>query len=362
MNFLALLSSLIFYTEAFKLSFYKNTNCAGEFVGTWVGGEGQGCRQEYSGLAEGVVVQSTGPVDDFTTVQFYSSDDCTPGTEMTRANVGCLTVDQGVVGAYNSFQVVSTNSLAARSSKRRTLGQRRHTFPFPSAAAKTPSTPIVYHGMGISFEGIEYKLHQIHANGYIGILPNEWDDAIHVMNNAELVPDNLVRNLTIREVDERDLLEALCSTFATCIERASETGVAVKDVLNPYVEKTGTTAKAVGKAIFDFLKSPFFTQVAVETAGGLVPAALGGVIQAVVGAQVQGNTNNAQACSQQQDQIDALISIVQSQVSALEAASAKITAQQNDAGDEVFTVTVTVVACGTTLESSCGVPAGFCTS
>jgi hypothetical protein len=78
---------------------------------------------------------------------------------------------------------------------------------------------------------------------------------------------------------------------------------------------------------------------------------------------VAGSTNNAQACSREQDQIDALISIVKSQISALDAASAKITTQQNDPGDEVFTVTVTVVACGTTLEGTgCGVPAGFCTS
>ncbi|KIW91935.1 uncharacterized protein Z519_07905, partial [Cladophialophora bantiana CBS 173.52] len=67
MIFLAIVTYLVFGTEAFKVSFYKNTNCAGEFVGAWIGGEGQGCRQEYAGLAEGVVVESTGPVDDSTT-------------------------------------------------------------------------------------------------------------------------------------------------------------------------------------------------------------------------------------------------------------------------------------------------------
>jgi hypothetical protein len=68
-----------------------------------------------------------------------------------------------------------------------------------------------------------------------------------------------------------------------------------------------------------------------DTVAGLIPGAVGGVVQAVVGAQVAGNTNNAAACSQQNDQIDALISIVSSQISALSAASAKITAQENDA-------------------------------
>jgi len=48
MIFLAIVTYLVFGTEAFKVSFYKNTNCAGEFVGAWIGGEGQGCRQEYA--------------------------------------------------------------------------------------------------------------------------------------------------------------------------------------------------------------------------------------------------------------------------------------------------------------------------
>ncbi|EXJ73896.1 uncharacterized protein A1O5_03658 [Cladophialophora psammophila CBS 110553] len=101
--FLAIVTYLVFGTEAFKVSFYKNINYAEEFVRAWIGGEGQGCRQKYAGLAKGVVIESTGPVDDSTTVQFYSSEDCAPETKISRADAGCLTIDQDVIGAYKSF-------------------------------------------------------------------------------------------------------------------------------------------------------------------------------------------------------------------------------------------------------------------
>ncbi|KIW92533.1 uncharacterized protein Z519_06380 [Cladophialophora bantiana CBS 173.52] len=334
---LVLLTCLVLGTDAFTVSFYKNTNCAGEFLGTWVGGEGQGCRHEYAGLAEGVVVESTGSVDGSTMAQFDSSDDSAPGTEISRANAGCITVDQSVVGSYKSFQVVPITAPASSSSlsARHSPNQRRYPFPLSPEPRATLPTPQIYHGMQVSFDGAEYKLHQIYANAYVGILPDEWDDSIHIRNDTNLAYYELFPGLMSREVDERDLAEALCNTFASC----------------------------VSTAVFEFLQQPFFTQVAIDTVAGLVPEAVGGVVQAVVGAQVAGNTNNAAACSQQNDQIDALISIISSQISALSAASAKITAQKNDAGDEVFTVTVTVTACGTTLGSAaCSATGGFCPS
>lgn len=117
--------------------------------------------------------------------------------------------------------------------------------------------------MDLSFDGTEYKLYQIHANGYMGILPDEWDDASHTMNDAGLVPYELIRNLTDREINERDLIESLCSTFATCISASTQNAVALKDTIIPYFSAVGSAAQASGKKALDFLKSPFFTQVAV---------------------------------------------------------------------------------------------------
>ena len=111
----------------------------------------------FSGLAEGVV-ESAGPVDDSTTMQFYSSDDCNPGTEFSRADAGCLTVDQGVVGVYKSFQVVASTVLDSPSSKRRSPDQRRYPFPHPSTTRAIPPAPQIDPGMQLSFEGADYKL------------------------------------------------------------------------------------------------------------------------------------------------------------------------------------------------------------
>ncbi|EXJ67204.1 uncharacterized protein A1O5_09851 [Cladophialophora psammophila CBS 110553] len=217
--------------------------------------------------------------------------------------------------------------------------------------------------MQVSFDNAEYKLYQIYANAYVGILPDEWDDSIHIRNDTNLAHYKLIPGLMSKRVDERDLADALCNTFASCVSAAADVGVQIKDALPPLIASLKTAAQARGQKVFEFLQQPFFTQVAIDTVAGLIPGAVGGVVQAVVGAQVAGNTNNAAACSQQNDQIDALISIVSSQISALSAASAKITAQENDAGDEVFTVTVTVTACGTTLGSAaCGATGGFCPS
>ena len=51
-------------TAAFKVDFFEEANCAGEDVGSWVGGTGQGCQTKYAGEAGGAVVTSTGSVDE----------------------------------------------------------------------------------------------------------------------------------------------------------------------------------------------------------------------------------------------------------------------------------------------------------
>jgi hypothetical protein len=40
--------------------------------------------------------------------------------------------------------------------------------------------------MQVSFDNAEYKLYQIYANAYVGILPHEWDDSIHIRNDTNL--------------------------------------------------------------------------------------------------------------------------------------------------------------------------------
>ncbi|KIW64763.1 hypothetical protein PV04_09673 [Phialophora macrospora] len=356
--FLTLLCSLILHTTAFKLSFYKGPNCAGEPVGIWVGGEGQGCRQEYSGIAEGVVIQSSGAVDDLTTVQFYSSDDCSSGTEISRADVGCLTIDNGATGAYKSFQVVSSNPLARRASTRLPPKQRRRRFENTTTQESHSRAPLLYHGMTAAFDGIEYKWQQIHATGYIGILPHEWDDTLHTRNTTTVTLDN-DKHPDVNDLQERNLSEAICSTYTVCTSAIIATGDSLATIgqfAAPYLASAGQAALSAGVSVNTFLNNnPFIAQL---TAGGAA-----GVVAAWVGAKLQGDSNNCQACSTQNEQIDALISILQSQNSVLNAASATVTTQVDNAGDDVFSLTMTVVACGQALTATgCGIPAGFCTS
>jgi hypothetical protein len=44
---LFLLASFTLSSTAFKVSFYEDANCAGAFEGTWIGGESQGCRNDF---------------------------------------------------------------------------------------------------------------------------------------------------------------------------------------------------------------------------------------------------------------------------------------------------------------------------
>jgi hypothetical protein len=204
------------------------------------------------GIAEGAVIQSTGAVDDLTTVQFYSSDDCTSGTEISRADAGCLTVDNGAIGAYKSFHVVSSNPLARRASTRLPPKQRRSHFRNTTLQEPHSSGPFLYHGMAASFDGIEYKWQQIHATGYIGILPHEWDDALHARNTTEMTLEhgNGSKN---KDLEERNLYEAVCSTYMKCysgVKSLGQTDVAtIGQFAGTYLASAGQAALSAGVSV-----------------------------------------------------------------------------------------------------------------
>ncbi|KAF2430619.1 hypothetical protein EJ08DRAFT_697101 [Tothia fuscella] len=83
----------------FKLSIYVGKSCRGQALGQWVGGEAQGCQRLHGGVAASAIVTSTGPVDDTSTVVFFSSDDCNPGDIITTDDEKCVDVN------YASFAV-----------------------------------------------------------------------------------------------------------------------------------------------------------------------------------------------------------------------------------------------------------------
>lgn len=54
-----------------------------------------------AGVALGVIVESTGPIDDPFYVVKYSTNDCNPDSEVARGDQGCIGQN------YASFNVVS---------------------------------------------------------------------------------------------------------------------------------------------------------------------------------------------------------------------------------------------------------------
>src|SRR5207248_8023525 len=97
------------------------------------GGPGQGCQRLFLGEAEGVTVESTGPVDDNTVVAFYSSSTCDLGTAIGEFNTGCVSIDDSI-SAYKSFNVIQSNTGFKRRERR--WANTRSVYP-PSAVDTT---------------------------------------------------------------------------------------------------------------------------------------------------------------------------------------------------------------------------------
>ncbi|KAK5444396.1 hypothetical protein LTS15_010511 [Exophiala xenobiotica] len=339
-----------------------------------------------SGVAEGVVVQSTGAVDDGTTVQFYSSSDSSTRTELSSSNAGCISIDNELVGAYQSFKVIHTGAQKCRRdilnssfrSRRRgynatstnvTLANATSTIPnHPTAMSATPASsdisqePAAFHGMIASFDGVEYRWHQLAPGTWVGILPDKWDDSIHVMNNMGRLGRSGNTTITPREIlNDRDLLQGICQTASKCLSGAKAGTVTVLDVAGPYFDKLGTVMQQSGRDAWAFLTSgPFYQQIVTNTIAGVIVTPF----QSFVGAKIQGDmsSTDAQSCSTLKDDIDTLKSMVlslQSQVANLQ--SITISMLKNDAGEEVSSLSMTTVDCGSSaIGDTCTVPAGFC--
>lgn len=67
-------------------------NRAGEFLCSWSGGPEAGCRTDYAGVAQDVIVKSDRDGDHDDTVTFFSSNDCNDTNVINTSQVGCITV------------------------------------------------------------------------------------------------------------------------------------------------------------------------------------------------------------------------------------------------------------------------------
>jgi hypothetical protein len=102
----------------------------------------------YKGLAEGIIVQSIGPVDDNTVV---ISDDYSPGTEISQ---GSIEIDSKLVGAYRSFDVVELlNFMAPIKAITERIGRHPELTPEPEIA----SYVTIQYEQYTSFNSVDYR-------------------------------------------------------------------------------------------------------------------------------------------------------------------------------------------------------------
>lgn len=233
-----------------------------------------------------MVVQSTGPADDDTNTiaRFYSSNDCSDGTQIAEGNVGCIGIDGAGIGSFKSFKidytplddlpiisgaisgapVTETGSLVARSPQTKT---RASSTPTGTQKPK-PFT----HGDTTHFDGVPYRLQQIHEGGYIGIKSEEWDDNVHVKITTPQLPakdiPGMSANLTAhpRELDERQSFNSVCQSAAMCGNRliggATGGAVALAGVFRDYLNAAQAQASQSNQQLGTFLQErPYFREL-----------------------------------------------------------------------------------------------------
>lgn len=193
-------------------------------------------------------------------VVFYSSSDCSPGTEIGQGNEGCIEVDGKLVGAYRSFDVIQLPKLMAPA---KAIRERRPRIFERAPEPEVASYVSIEHGQYGSFNSINYRWQQIGTNSFVGILLEEWNNNVHVQIPVDpptlrthLGPANITNSL-----EERNLFSGVCQVAVTCAQAARAGGVAVADVAGPYFNQAKVFATQRDTQVMDFLQKPFFTQV-----------------------------------------------------------------------------------------------------
>ena len=306
------------FAFAFKLEFFLEPNCAGEFLGSWVGGEAQGCHQNFVGEAEGVVVQSTGKVDDNTVVAFYSSNDCNPSKAISEANAGCIAIDS-FAAEYKSFNVIgssdstgakvrrsprSMTKLARDDTANSTTGDDQDNITTQHSTESLLDSRVREHGEISDYQGKTYKWQQVAQGSWRGINPEDWDDTIHVLGerniNAAPLPTTDIAIRDLIEFDKRNFLYATCGLVKNCVLAAAQsTGYTVSAVGSAFIAKALAVSHTAN--VWEFLNQPLIVALTIDQAG----AVLSGVVSAVTAAKLP-----ASKCSSSGTDADALQSII----------------------------------------------------
>lgn len=217
--------------NGYKLAFYNSASgqCTGEFLGSWSGGPNAGCRTDYAGIAQDVVVTSDRDGDHDHTVTFFSSDDCNDANVINVSQGGCITVDSSI-SAYSSFQVIDGTTRGKRDNNKNhgSLSVRTRDRKSRREADVLPA----HHGDAFEYNNATYRWHQLAQGVWSGVLIYEWDDNINVASNDLLeVPESILAErdddefLPALPLDERSL-QGQCKVATMCTVSLVHAGAA----------------------------------------------------------------------------------------------------------------------------------------
>ena len=336
-------SVLLQVASGFRVDFWGGVQCTGSALGTWIGGPHQGCHRLFVGEAEGVTVESTGPVDDNTVVVFYSSSTCDLGTAIAESNAGCISVDD-FFSAYKSFNVIQSNTGSKRRGKRWANSSSVATNPSAATNPSTATNPSAanatsfadlreqsdrlvasthalarQHGVISDYQGQSYKWQQVAEGAWRGIAPGDWDDSIHIKNDtvikySETYPTDFSKsspNTALSLYDPSDLSEraflfGTCGAVRVCALAVAEAtsyscSVVGRAFINKVSQLATSAASVTASELWEFLNQPVVVGLTVNVAG----EAIGGVVGAVTSAKLQ-----ASSCSSSGTDADTLSSML----------------------------------------------------
>ncbi|KAF2152068.1 hypothetical protein K461DRAFT_313817 [Myriangium duriaei CBS 260.36] len=281
------------YAHAFNIEFWGESNCAGAPVGTFNGGTNQGCQQLVIGTAEGAIITADSS-DDGTVVVFYSSDNCDLETVVGESDNGCIAIDS-FASQYKSFNVIPSAG-QGRSRVMNTVAENPYGYE---------------HGKLATYGNVTYRWHQIGANGWQGISPEQWDDHVHVKSYESIdttTPTQALarrhsRDISIREPStlyERNFVYASCARVVNCALAVIDgSKYHLGEVARGYA--IGVENRARGQAIWGFLNNPVVLAYTVQIGG----AAISGAISAITTNRIQ-----ASSCSTRKTDVDAIVSAI----------------------------------------------------
>lgn len=223
-------------------------------------------------MAGGVVIESTGPVDDNTMVVFYRTGDCNPDDEIAQGNIDCIRVANEGLPEYLSFNIVAepTNPAVRAPSKARGLSRNQ------ARADTIPDVVSFSHGDTYLADGQKYRMHQIYSTGFFAIPEEEWDENIHIQNEEDLPPmdESLARrsemlsssNYTNRPLDERAFNFDACKVGINCAKAELATlaanvgtaGVNLAQAAPAWIANAATAAQVRGLGFVEFMNENAF--------------------------------------------------------------------------------------------------------